>query len=78
MPEAIGLSPLCGQAARIPGHNAAAGREPGGFDPGDQFAEEVRRPHHEYHCEMGANGNTATSITPTSTLSASPSAPLET
>lgn len=42
MPEAACFSALRGQAFGLSGDDVAFGREPGGLDAGDKFAEEVR------------------------------------
>ena len=42
MPQAAGLTTLCRQAVRLPGNDAAVGRESGGTHARHQLAEEVQ------------------------------------
>jgi hypothetical protein len=41
MSKTAGITTICRQAVGIPGHNAVAGRESGGFDSGYKLFEEV-------------------------------------
>jgi AP-1 complex subunit gamma-1 len=41
MPEALGITEICGQAVRILGDHVVARREPGGADAGHELPEEV-------------------------------------
>jgi len=60
MCEARGVAQVCRQAARLPGHHAPAGREPGGPDARDQLAQKVRRRGRRYsvHAEKAQHALT--------------------
>ena len=44
MPQTVGIAAVCGQALGVPGNDASVGREPGGLDVGNEFAQEVSEP----------------------------------